>query len=139
MREIRYSSSAARVVFGAGTLSRLCQEVEHLGCSRALVLSTPGQADLAERAREVLGLLAVGTFTDAEMHTPVEVTERARQIADDLDADCLVAVGGGSTTGLSKALAVRGGLPQVVVPTTYAGSEVTPVLGVRPRYASKGQ
>ncbi|MGW0712386.1 maleylacetate reductase and hydroxyquinol 1,2-dioxygenase domain-containing protein [Streptomyces sp. NPDC002643] len=129
MREFLYSSPATRVVFGAGTLDRLRQEVEHLGRARVLVLATPGQADLAERAREVLGPLAVGTFTGAAMHTPVDVTERARKTAADLDADCLVAVGGGSTTGLSKAVAVRTGLPQVIVPTTYAGSEVTPVLG----------
>ncbi|MEV7889280.1 maleylacetate reductase and hydroxyquinol 1,2-dioxygenase domain-containing protein [Streptomyces sp. NPDC002817] len=129
MREFLYSSTTARIVFGEGTLDRLRQEVQHLGRARALVLATPGQADLAERARETLGPLAAGTFTGATMHTPVDVTEHARQIADDLDADCLVAVGGGSTTGLSKALAVRTGLPQIIVPTTYAGSEVTPVLG----------
>ncbi|MGP3951524.1 maleylacetate reductase and hydroxyquinol 1,2-dioxygenase domain-containing protein [Streptomyces sp. 7N604] len=129
MRDFLYSSQSARVVFGAGTLGRLRQEVEDLGCVRALVLTTPEQAPLVEHARDVLGSLAVGEFTGAAMHTPVEVTERALQIADDLDADCLVAVGGGSTTGLSKALAVRTGLPQIVVPTTYAGSEVTPVLG----------
>src|SRR3546814_2111617 len=59
------------------------------------------------------------------MHTPVDVTERALQEVVEARADCLITVGGGSTTGLGKALALRTGLPQIVVPTTYAGSEVT--------------
>src|SRR3546814_14588237 len=63
------------------------------------------------------------------MHTPVDVTERALQEVVEARADCLITVGGGSTTGLGKALALRTGLPQIVVPTTYAGSEVTSLLG----------
>jgi alcohol dehydrogenase class IV/protocatechuate 3,4-dioxygenase beta subunit len=129
MREFTYSSHPSQVVFGTGTLNRLREEVERLGCARALVLTTPHQADLADRAGEVLGPLAAGRFTGAAMHTPVEVTEQALGLVKEAGADCLVAVGGGSTTGLAKALAVRTGLPQIVVPTTYAGSEATPVLG----------
>jgi alcohol dehydrogenase class IV len=68
-------------------------------------------------------------FSEAEMHTPVEVTDRAAAYLQQVGADAVVAVGGGSTTGLGKALASRSGLPQLVLPTTYAGSEVTPVLG----------
>jgi maleylacetate reductase len=68
-------------------------------------------------------------FSGAAMHTPVTVSEEATAVALKLDADVLVAVGGGSTTGLSKAIALRTDLPQIVVPTTYAGSEATPILG----------
>jgi len=63
------------------------------------------------------------------MHTPTEVTERALEAVRATGADCTVALGGGSTTGLGKAIALRTDLPQVVVPTTYAGSEATPILG----------
>ncbi|MBZ4016797.1 maleylacetate reductase and hydroxyquinol 1,2-dioxygenase domain-containing protein, partial [Streptomyces purpurogeneiscleroticus] len=129
MRAFTYSSQPARVLFGAGTLSRLPGEVARLGAGRALVLTTPGRTDLARRTREILGTAAAGEFTGAAMHTPVDVTERAVAVARELAADCLVAVGGGSTTGLAKAVSARTGLPQVVVPTTYSGSEVTPVLG----------
>ncbi len=129
MREFSYASQPGRVVFGAGTFPRVRDEVEALGGTRALILTTPGRSALAARAREILGPLAAGEFTGAAEHTPVEVTGRALEVATDVGADCLVAVGGGSTTGLAKALAFRTGLPQVVVPTTYAGSEVTPVLG----------
>lgn len=76
-----------------------------------------------------LGGLQVARFDGAVMHTPVEVTERVLSVVSDHEVDVVVAVGGGSTTGLAKALAVRTGIDQVILPTTYAGSEVTPVLG----------
>jgi maleylacetate reductase len=129
MREFSYVSQPGRVVFGSGTFQRLRDEVEALGGTRVLVLSTPGRRGLAGRARDILGPLAAGEFTGAAEHTPVEVTTQALAVVTELSADCLLAVGGGSTTGLAKALAFRTGLPQVIVPTTYAGSEVTPVLG----------
>lgn len=116
------------VAFGSGTVNRVGEQVRRLGASRVLLLSSPsGRA--VNRMREVLGGLLVAEFAGAIPHTPVEVTERALRLAREHSVDCLVAIGGGSTTGLAKALAVRTGLPQVIVPTTYAGSEVTPVLG----------
>jgi alcohol dehydrogenase class IV len=63
------------------------------------------------------------------MHTPVEVTERAMETVREVQADCVVAIGGGSTTGLAKAIALRTDLPQIILPTSYAGSEMTPVVG----------
>lgn len=121
--------NASRVRFGAGALAALPDEVRALGCSRALVLSTPNQAEEARRAADLLGSLAAGTYTRAAMHTPVEVTEDALGEVARTGADCTVAIGGGSTTGLGKAIGWRTGLPQVAVATTYAGSEVTPILG----------
>ena len=119
-----------RVIFGAGTLARLGPEVERVGARRALVLSTPGRAEAqANGIAASLGGRSAGIFAGAVMHTPVEVTEEALRIARERDADALVAVGGGSTTGLAKAIALRTDLPQIVVPTTYAGSEMTPILG----------
>lgn len=101
----------------------------HLGASRALVLSTPEQSALGRQCVELLGELAAGLFAEAAMHTPVEVTEGALSVVADCGADALVAIGGGSTTGLSKAIAVRTDLTQIVLPTTYAGSEMTSILG----------
>lgn len=129
MRTFVYSARPSRVVFGAGSVGRLREEVERLGCSRVLLLSGPSPAEPTARVREALGGLVAAEFDGAAMHTPVEVTEQALAVLEDASADCLVAVGGGSTTGLSKALALRTDLPQVILPTTYAGSEVTPVLG----------
>ena len=77
----------------------------------------------------MIGERFAGVFTGAVMHTPVEVTERAMETVRDVRADCLVAIGGGSTTGLGKAIALRTDLPQIVLPTSYAGSEMTPIVG----------
>jgi maleylacetate reductase len=124
-----YQGLPVRVLFGAGKLSELAAEVERLGARRALVLSTPGRAAWAEEVSKQLGERAVGVFTEAAMHTPVGVTERAMEVVKAQQADCLVALGGGSSVGLAKAIALRTKLPQVAIPTTYAGSEVTPILG----------
>lgn len=116
-----------RVRLGAGVRHEIGAEMTALGLSRALVLSTREQAPQGEAVRAGLGDLALGLFAGAVMHTPVEVTGEALVKAS--SADCLVAIGGGSTIGLAKAVALRTGLPQIVLPTTYAGSEATPVLG----------
>jgi alcohol dehydrogenase class IV len=129
MQPFTYVGAPGRVVFGFGVLDRVPGEVAALGCRRALVLSTPQQAEAARALGERLGPLSAGVFSQAAMHTPVEVTERALQVVQGSGADCTVALGGGSTTGLGKAIALRTDLPQIVIPTTYAGSEATPILG----------
>lgn len=119
----------ARIVFGRGAAARLSAEIERLGCRRALVLATPFQKADAEALAGRLGGTAVGVFAEAAMHTPIRVTERALAAFEAYRADCVVSFGGGSTIGLGKAIAWRNDTPQVVVATTYAGSEVTPILG----------
>lgn len=115
--------------FGGNARSAVPEELERLGARRALFLSTPGQSDACRAFSDASGPLSAGVCAEARMHTPVEVTERAVAHATGVGADCLVAIGGGSATGLSKAIAYRTDLPQLVVPTTYAGSECTPILG----------
>ncbi|SFS16352.1 maleylacetate reductase [Yoonia litorea] len=122
-------SSDVRVVFGANTRSNIAAELRRLNLSKALILATPQQGDAALEIAEYLGELAAGVFCKAAMHTPVEVTEVAMSHVAETQADCVVAIGGGSTTGLGKAIAYRTDLPQIVIPTTYAGSECTPILG----------
>jgi len=129
MRNFSYATNPARVVFGSGTSARVRDEVERLGHARVLLLAGPHLSDAAARVADVLGPLVVARFDGAAMHTPVEVTEQALAVLRAHDVDCVVAIGGGSTTGLAKALALRTGVDQVILPTTYAGSEVTPVLG----------
>jgi alcohol dehydrogenase class IV len=129
MRPFQFNAPAARVLFGGGTLARLPDEVDRLGLSRVLVLSTPQQTALGEAGLALLGGRAAGLFANAAMHTPVAVTDEAMRLVERLAVDGTAAMGGGSTIGLSKAIALRTDLPQIVVPTTYAGSEMTPVLG----------
>lgn len=130
MRSFVYNAQPARVVFGAGALARLGPEIDALGARRALVLSTPEQRHVAEYVAETLGDRAAGVFDRAVMHVPIETAREARELARRLDADCAVAVGGGSTTGLGKAIALDSGLPILAIPTTYAGSEMTPIYGI---------
>ena len=129
MERFTYTGLPARVLFGEGTLSKVAEEVRGLGAERAVVLSTPGHKGKAQEVLELLGDLGAGTFAEAVMHTPVEVTERAVDTVFNLRGDCLVAIGGGSTINLGKAVAFRTDLPQVAIPTTYAGSEMTRILG----------
>jgi maleylacetate reductase len=129
MQDFVYQTAPMRVVFGAGKLRQLPEELTRLGVSRALLLATPRQnAEVADISGLIGGRLA-GVFTGAVMHTPVDVTDRAMAKIREVDADCIVAIGGGSTTGLGKAIALRTDLPQIVLPTSYAGSEMTPILG----------
>ena len=129
MRPFHYNGHPARVIFGSGTLSQLPDEVARLGLKRTLVLATPPQEAEAKRVAALLGDASAGVFAGAVMHTPVEVTEKAMAVVAETEADGVIAIGGGSTTGLGKAIALRTDLPQIVVPTTYAGSEMTPILG----------
>jgi maleylacetate reductase len=108
----------------------LPDELDRLGARRALILSTPEQVQLAERVKSILGERAAGVCAQAVMHVPVEVARAAREMAQASDADCCVAIGGGSTIGLGKAIALESSLPIIAVPTTYAGSEMTPIFGL---------
>lgn len=125
-----FTALPSRVVFAPGSLRRLPQEVEALGARRALVLCTPQQVAVAQAASTLLGEASAGVFSGAQMHVPIESARLARQHARAVGADCAVAVGGGSTIGLGKAIALESGLPIIAVPTTYAGSEMTPIYGI---------
>ena len=125
MQSFGYTSHQQRIVFGAGTLDQVRAEVERLDGKRPFVVTGPRGAAVVA----ALAPLTPTTFDGAAMHTPVEVTEQALHLLREADADCIVAVGGGSAIGLAKALALRTDLPQVVLPTTYSGSEATSLLG----------
>jgi len=130
MRTFVHEQSPVRVVFGAGALAALPAEVERLGATRALVLATPGRRARAEAAGAGLGARCAGVFAGAEMHVPAEVARAARDAARALRADLAVALGGGSTIGLAKAVALELPIPILAIPTTYSGSEMTPIHGV---------
>ncbi|MFE3202348.1 maleylacetate reductase [Embleya sp. NPDC059237] len=130
MSEFVYDALPMRVVFGPGSLARVVDEVDRQSLRRVHVLSTPPQRDLADRVADLLGERCVGVFDRARMHVPAGTADAAGNMAAELRADGWVAVGGGSTIGLGKVLALRTGLPFVAVPTTYAGSEMTPIWGL---------
>jgi len=116
-----------RVRFASGeAAAAVAEEVSRLGATRVMAIASD-----AARAEPVLAEVPVAVLhTDVAMHVPVEVAQRGRAVAIERDADALVCVGGGSTTGLAKAIALTTGLPIVAVPTTYSGSEATDVWGL---------
>ena len=128
--EFTYEALPMRVLFGAGRSTALAEEVERLGPNRVLVLCTPEQATTAETIAEALGDRSAGVLPGAQMHVPVGVVDAASAHAREVGADGCVAAGGGSTIGLGKAIALRHGLPVIAVPTTFAGSEMTPIWGL---------
>ena len=131
MRPFTYEALPGRVVFGLGAArEKLAGEVNRLHAERVLLVATEQERRLAEELAAPLDDRVLSVFTGVRPHVPVEVAEAARETARRLGADCLLSIGGGSTTGTAKAVALETTLPVVAVPTTYAGSEMTPVWGM---------
>lgn len=128
-KEFDLTVNPARILFAEGAIGRTKEMIAALGCKRALVLCTRGQAGEAEALAASLGDSCAGIYSNATMHTPIAVTTNALTLYGSSRSDCTIAIGGGSTTGLGKAMSHRIGQSQIVIPTTYAGSEVTPILG----------
>jgi len=124
-----YNALPSRVIFGVGRRKEVKTELERLGIERALVLSTADQSATGAEFAAMIGDRVGAIYPGAVMHTPIAVTESAIHQMEQMNCDGILSVGGGSTIGLGKAIAYRTGLPQLVVPTTYAGSEMTPILG----------
>lgn len=119
-----------RVVFGAGTLTQVPAEAEALGCARVLVIAGGSAAAVGSQLADAFGIRGAGHFDRVAQHVPESLAAEAREAVEYVRADGLCSVGGGSATGLAKAVAVERGLPVIAVPTTYAGSEATPVYGI---------
>jgi alcohol dehydrogenase class IV len=125
-----YKALPWNIVFGAGALARLPEELDKLGFSHALVLATPNQSEQGQKVVNLLGHRAAGLFDQAVMHVPIGTVEQVMMEVSKLKSDCTVSIGGGSTTGLGKALALKLDLPNVAIPTSYAGSEMTNIWGI---------
>ncbi|TGZ79610.1 maleylacetate reductase [Ascodesmis nigricans] len=132
MEPFVYTVNPSRVVFGSGTLKQLPRELQRLSLTSPLILCTPQQTSQANAVASLLrdaSIAPAGLFEKATMHTPTNVTAEAQSQLASLAADSLISIGGGSTIGLGKALSIRTGLHHICIPTTYAGSEMTPILG----------
>lgn len=127
--EFSHVTLGQRVLFGAGqAASHLAAEVERLDAQRVMVIAAVPEAEIAAQVTEQINVAL--RYDDVVMHVPIEKAEKAWAAADEANIDLLVSVGGGSTTGLAKAIALTSGLPIIAVPTTYAGSEATNVWGL---------
>jgi maleylacetate reductase len=124
-----YEALPGRVVFGAGAArSELAAEVDRLGAKAVLLVASTRDAERVRSLTAPLGDRVAAVFTDVREHVPVRTARAARAAA--AEADAVLAIGGGSTIGAAKAVALTTRLPVLAVPTTYAGSEVTPVWGM---------
>ncbi|MDX1873265.1 maleylacetate reductase [Mycolicibacterium sp. 120266] len=124
-----HETLAQRVHFATGAAAdAVADEVDRLGGRRVMVIAAPAEAALARAV--TTGLPVTLVHDEVAMHVPLSVAERARAAASDHSVDVVISVGGGSTTGLAKAVALTSGLPVIAVPTTYAGSEATDVWGL---------
>ena len=125
-----WSASASRVILAPGALGRVPGEVDRLGGTRVLLIGSGASTRGAlRRLREALGGTVAAEIPVAAQHVPDAIATAAVSVARESRADLIIAVGGGSATGLGKAVALDCDLPLVAVPTTYSGSEMTPMWG----------
>lgn len=137
MRSFVYEALPSRVIFGPGALDQLSGEIERLRLAKVMLLSTPHHRKLSADVAASLGERSAGVYDQVVMHVPLETAQAARAEAVRRGAQGCVALGGGSTIGLGKAIALVYDLPIIAVPTTYAGSEMTPIWGVTENGAKK--
>ncbi len=130
MQDFHYKALPIDVYFGQGKSAQVQDILLEYGYRQVLILTTPGQKEAGELLSKKLGQISVGVYPHAVMHVPVEVADKAVEFAKNNDIDCCLALGGGSTIGLAKAIALKTNLPIVAIPTTYAGSEMTPIYGM---------
>jgi maleylacetate reductase len=130
MRAFTYETLPGRVIFGTGVISQLAEEIERLQKNRALLIVSGSAARLVPVLTEQLGDLLAGVFSEVAQHVPATLIEKSLVVAHETNADCIVTLGGGSAIGLGKALALKTDLPIVAIPTTFSGSEMTPIYGI---------
>src|SRR5258707_7608660 len=130
MKAFTYESLPGRVIFGTGVISQLAEEIEHLQKKRALLIVSGSAARLVPMLTEQLEDLLAGVFSEVAQHIPASLIEKGLVVAHETNADCIVTLGGGSAIGLGKALALKIDVPIIAIPTTFSGSEMTPIYGI---------
>lgn len=131
-----YSTLPYRIIFGSGTyVSSLYQEISRISSRGVLLVTTPGTLGRIGNLDTRIPISA--SFIDVKEHVPAEVALRATNLLGANNCDLILSIGGGSATGVAKAVALNTGTPIIAVPTTYAGSEVTPVVGITTRGSKK--
>jgi maleylacetate reductase len=127
MKPFMHETRASRVHFGRGALGELAGERERLASARPLLITADR---LRDQVTTAWGGEAAATISGVRQHVPVADAEAARDLVRRQDCDVVIAVGGGSAIGLAKAVALTEGTPIIAVPTTFSGSEMTPVWGL---------
>jgi maleylacetate reductase len=129
MDSFEWTGIPSKVIFGAGKIETLPNILASMDLHRCMILTTSNQRHLGDLVATLIGEKTATAFNQSTMHTPLHITEQAMKVAKEAQVDSTISIGGGSTTGLGKAIAIRLAVPQICIPTTYAGSEMTPTLG----------
>ena len=130
MRDFEHDAPAARIVLAPGSIDRVPSECARLGLRNVLVIAGGAAGAAGDRVADLLGRACAGRVRRVAQHVPEALAADAVARAKAAGADGLCCIGGGSATGLAKAVAVELDLAIVAVPTTYAGSEATAVYGI---------
>jgi maleylacetate reductase len=125
-----YEPPSARVIFAPKSRGRVPEEVSRLSAERVLMIATRAMKPHADVLVQWLGSTVSARIDGVTQHVPAEKAREAALIATDADVDLVMCLGGGSAIGLAKAVAKDTGRPILAIPTTYAGSEMTPIWGV---------
>ena len=139
MNDFVYDALAGRVVFGDGAVGAVPGEAERLGGRRIFLVADAQAKAIGDDIASRLGDRLAARWDEVAQHVPTELAERARHAVAGAEADLLVCIGGGSSTGLAKAIALTTDLPILAVPTTYAGSEMTPIYGLTGEHKETGR
>jgi maleylacetate reductase len=147
MKPFVHEALPGRIVFGVGSVGRVADEVVALGAARVLLVVDEASKAVGDRIADDLGERYAGRLDEVRQHVPEELAADARHTAVEAQADGVVTIGGGSATGLGKAIAVDpsaqasagGRVSLLAVPTTYAGSEMTPIYGVTGQHKQTGR
>ncbi len=130
MNPFVFEIASYRVSFGRGSRRKIAAEVDGIGAKRALIIVDPNRAAIAAQMHSDLGTRSCGVYDRVTQHVPQEVADAGVAHIRAVGADCCIAVGGGSSIGLAKGIALQTGLPIIALPSTYAGSEMTPIWGL---------
>ena len=139
MRAFVHEALPGRVLFGIDAVLRVAAEVAALGARRVLLIADGGAKPVADLLADQLGSLLAARLNEVRQHVPEELVATARKVVAGASPDSIVTIGGGSATGLGKVVAIETGIPLVVVPTTFAGSEMTPVYGITGEHKQTGR
>ncbi len=130
MRPFVVDQPATRVRFGSGAIGDTGAELDRLDAERVLLIASTSAKAEADRIVNDVGDRVIARIDETRPHVPAAWAERARELAESSRADSVVTIGGGSTTGLGKAVALARHVAFLAIPTTYAGSEMTPIYGI---------
>ncbi|WP_299323423.1 maleylacetate reductase [Parasphingopyxis sp.] len=124
-----YKAVAANVRFACGASAHLPEFIREAGGDKAFVIATGAAFVRHASVIEPVSDSSLTQFDEVQAHCPLPVVDASIDAYEESGADTIVAIGGGSTLGLGKILKAEHGAKFIAVPTTYTGSEMTPIYG----------